>query len=66
MIFVSIGLWASLKKRKIKPVAVAVLVAHEEYIGIRASEYARMAIIQHYSQHLAHNINKVDSENSGG
>ena len=58
--------FAQKKKNKADPVAVAVLVAHEEYIGIRASEYARIAIIQHYSQHLAHNINKVDSENSGG
>jgi cell division protein FtsI/penicillin-binding protein 2 len=34
-------------------VVVAAMVAHEKYIGIRASEYARMAISHHFRQQLA-------------
>ena len=33
---------------------VAVLVAHEKYIGIRAGAYARMAISYYFNNHLAH------------
>ena len=33
--------------------AVAVLVAHEEYIGTRATEYARWAIDHYFKSHLA-------------
>jgi cell division protein FtsI/penicillin-binding protein 2 len=34
-------------------VVVAAMVAHEEYIGIRASAYARMAITHHFRKRLA-------------
>ena len=37
--------------------AVSVLVAHEEYIGIRASEYARIAFRQYFESYLARNQN---------
>jgi peptidoglycan glycosyltransferase len=33
--------------------AVAVLVAHEKFIGIRAGQYARMAITRYFSNHPA-------------
>lgn len=33
--------------------AVAVMVAHEQYIGIRASQYARMAIRHYFEKHEA-------------
>jgi cell division protein FtsI/penicillin-binding protein 2 len=39
-------------KEAANPLAVAVLVAHEEYIGIRAGEYARMAIASYFKNHL--------------
>jgi cell division protein FtsI/penicillin-binding protein 2 len=37
--------------------AVSVLVAHEEYIGIRASEYARMAFRQYFENYFARTKN---------
>jgi penicillin-binding protein A len=43
--------------------AIAVLVAHEEYIGIRATEYARMAISHYFKGLLAHHDG--NKENSG-
>ncbi|MBW1960621.1 MAG: PbpA [Deltaproteobacteria bacterium] len=39
------------EKRGPKKMAIAVVVAHEKYIGIRASQYARMAI-RHYFKNL--------------
>jgi hypothetical protein len=36
-----------------KQLAVAVMVAHEEYIGIRASQYARMAMTRYFGSHPA-------------
>ncbi len=46
--------------------AIAVLVAHEEYIGTRAREYARWAIDRYFKSHLAkHNI-MVDPNAAGG
>jgi peptidoglycan glycosyltransferase len=35
-----------------KKMAIAVVVAHEEYIGIRAAAYARMAIKKYYTDYL--------------
>ena len=35
-----------------KKMAVAVVVAHEEFIGIRAAAYARMAIKKYYTAFL--------------
>jgi peptidoglycan glycosyltransferase len=35
-----------------KKMAIAVVVAHEEYIGIRAADYARMAIKKYYTDFL--------------
>lgn len=37
-----------------KPLAVSVLVAHEEYIGIRAGQYARMAMTRFFEDRIAH------------
>jgi cell division protein FtsI/penicillin-binding protein 2 len=40
-------------------VVVSAMVAHEEYIGVRAGAYARMAIIHYFKNHLAqHELNK--------
>lgn len=41
--------------------AVAVLVAHEEYIGTRATQYARWAMDHYFASHLAQNEVGVDS-----
>lgn len=41
--------------------AVAVLVAHEEYIGTRATEYARWAMDHYFTDHLAQNETGGDS-----
>ena len=41
------------EKRGTGQLAVAVLVAHEEYIGIRAAQYARMAMTYYFNNHLA-------------
>ena len=37
--------------------AVAVLVAHEEYIGIRATQYARMAMTHYFKNQMARHEN---------
>jgi peptidoglycan glycosyltransferase len=44
--------------------AVAVMVAHEEYIGVRAGTYARMAIAHYFKNHLAHQESKSTKSNS--
>ena len=44
--------FAQKKKDSADPIAVAVLVAHEEFIGIRASAYARMAMTRYYEKRL--------------
>jgi len=44
-----------------KQLAVAVMVAHEEYIGIRASQYARMAMTRYFGSHPA----EADPKKSG-
>ncbi|MFZ1987395.1 MAG: penicillin-binding transpeptidase domain-containing protein [Desulfatitalea sp.] len=44
--------------------AVAVLVAHEEYIGVRAGTYARMAMAHYFKNHLAHQESKSMKSNS--
>jgi cell division protein FtsI/penicillin-binding protein 2 len=44
--------------------AIAVLVAHEEYIGTRATRYARWAIDHYFKDHLAKH--DVDAESPGG
>ena len=36
-------------------IVISVIVAHEKYIGIRASQYARMAIKQYFSDYFAEN-----------
>lgn len=43
------------EKQGLGQLAIAVLVAHEEYIGTRATTYARMAITHYFKHHLAHN-----------
>ncbi len=44
--------------------AVAVLVAHEEYIGIRAGEYARMAIASYFENQPAERQASLGKEKS--
>ena len=44
--------FAEVKKNSADPIAVAALVAHEEYIGIRASEYARMVMTYYYEKRV--------------
>lgn len=44
--------------------AIAVLVAHEEYIGTRATRYARWAIDHYFKDHLAKH--EVGTETPGG
>lgn len=46
--------------------AVAVLVAHEEYIGTRATQYARWAMDHYFADHLAQNRVGGDASASGG
>ena len=41
------------EKRGPGQLAIAVVVAHEEYIGIRAARYARMAMAHYFNSHLA-------------
>ena len=41
------------EKQGQRRLAIAVLVAHEEYIGTRATTYARMAIAHYFKDHLA-------------
>jgi cell division protein FtsI/penicillin-binding protein 2 len=41
----------------------AALVAHEEYIGIRAAKYARIAMTHYFKSHIAQG--KVEGHNSG-
>ncbi len=36
-----------------KELAISVIVAHEKYIGIRASRYARMAFTRYFKRHFA-------------
>ncbi len=43
---------------------VAALVAHEEYIGTRAAEYARKAMTHYFKSHLARHENKKLSPNT--
>lgn len=42
--------------------AVAVMVAHEEYIGIRASQYARMAMTRYFETHATQTDLKKSDE----
>lgn len=43
------------EKQGVRKLAISVLVAHEEYIGTRATAYARMAITHYFKTHFAHN-----------
>ncbi len=43
----------------------AALVAHEEFIGIRATQYARMAMTHYFKSHIAQHKDKVRDANSG-
>lgn len=47
--------FAEQKNKGGQKLAVSVVVGHEEYIGIRASQYARMMIKRFFSQHFAQN-----------
>lgn len=50
------------EKKGHKKLVVAVMVAHEEYIGIRAGKYARMAIEHYFKDYFArHKENGDDS-----
>jgi cell division protein FtsI/penicillin-binding protein 2 len=41
------------EKRGTEKIVVSVVVAHEEYIGIRAGQYARMAIEHHFKDYFS-------------
>jgi cell division protein FtsI/penicillin-binding protein 2 len=43
----------------------AALVAHEEYIGIRATQYALMATTHYFKSHIAQHENKDKNRSSG-
>lgn len=51
-------------KKSSAQLAIAVLVAHEEYIGTRATQYARWAINHYFQDHLAKH--EVDTQSHGG
>jgi len=41
------------EKKGHEKIVISVVVAHEEYIGIRAGQYARMAIEYHFKDYFA-------------
>jgi peptidoglycan glycosyltransferase len=45
--------------------AVAVVVAHEKYIGIRASQYARMAMEKYFSDYFKNDLARIHVKHSG-
>ncbi|MFC1857172.1 penicillin-binding transpeptidase domain-containing protein [Thermodesulfobacteriota bacterium] len=47
------------EKQGPETIAVSVVVAHEEYIGIRASQYARMAIQQYFRNYFAQDKKRI-------
>jgi len=49
-----------------KKLAVSIVVAHEEYIGVRAGQYARMAIREYFENHFDHEEQTQKSEVSDG
>ena len=52
------------EKKGHEKMVVAVVVAHEEYIGIRAGQYARMAIEHYFKDYFARQ--KENGEDSSG
>ncbi|MEN8243952.1 MAG: penicillin-binding transpeptidase domain-containing protein [Thermodesulfobacteriota bacterium] len=48
-----------------KKLAVSVVVAHEEYIGIRAGQYARMVMRKHFSDYFSKRDEKKSSHPAG-
>ncbi len=48
-----------------KTLAVSVVVAHEEYIGIRAGQYARMVIRKHFSDYFSKRDEQKPSHPAG-
>ena len=48
-----------------KKLAVSVVVAHEEYIGIRAGQYARMVIRKHFLDYFSER-NEQESNHPAG
>ena len=52
------------EKRGHEKMVIAVMVAHEEYIGIRAGQYARMAIEYHFKDYFAKQ-KQTDKDSSG-
>ena len=48
-----------------KKLAVSVVVAHEEYIGIRASQYARMVIWKHFMDYFSKHDEQKHSHQAG-
>ena len=48
-----------------KKLAIAVVVAHEEYIGIRAGEYARLAIRKHFQDYFGRSDEKQSRHQAG-
>jgi cell division protein FtsI/penicillin-binding protein 2 len=54
------------QKKGAAQLAVAVMVAHEEYIGTRATRYARWAIDHYFKEHLATPNIQVGPKTAGG
>jgi peptidoglycan glycosyltransferase len=48
-----------------RQLAVAVVVAHEKYIGTRASQYARMAIEKYFTDFFKKDLAQTHAEHSG-
>jgi len=48
------------EKEGSKKIVVSVIVTHEKYIGIRASQYARMAIKQYFCNYFAKNETNLE------
>jgi cell division protein FtsI/penicillin-binding protein 2 len=52
------------EKKGSEKIVVSVVVAHEEYIGTRASQYGRMVIERHFKNYFTKK-NQTDSDSSG-
>jgi cell division protein FtsI/penicillin-binding protein 2 len=48
-----------------RQMAVAIVVAHEKYIGIRASKYARMAMKKYFTDFFKKDFAQTHAEHSG-
>jgi hypothetical protein len=52
------------EKKGPEKMVVAVMVAHEDYIGIRAGQYARMAIEHYFKDYFTKKV-QAEKDSSG-